>query len=415
MLRKIIGIFILVFWIGSVAFSQEHLRIINWDDGQLIDHARAFGQLPIFSENIPLDYYSGEAKVNLLNLQFQEASEFESTLFKSLLLNTKIDIESEVKFRDEKAYLFYQLVPLRINPVLGKIEKLISFDVEIQMKPGVAVAKVFSFKNNSVLASGRWFKIRLAEDGIYKITRSDLINMGIDVSSLDPRNIRIYGNGGGMLPERNNETRMDDLTENAIQVIGESDGKFDADDYLLFYGQSPHIWQFNKTLKTYTHVYNAYSDHTYYFLNYDLGPGKRIVKQEPLDIQPTFTTDEFEDHVYHELEENNLINSGRNWYGEVFDANTNRLFSFDFPDIVNEKQVSYQIKLLIHCVLLLRVSFIAKLQILIITSHACGCWFKVSGQRQPVLLLSTDRQAGAGDIQFRQYAVPASTRVFPCG
>jgi len=33
--------------------------------------------------------------------------------------------------------------------------------------------------------------------GIYKIDKNFLKNLGIDVASLDPANIRIYGNGGG--------------------------------------------------------------------------------------------------------------------------------------------------------------------------------------------------------------------------
>jgi hypothetical protein len=39
-----------------------------------------------------------------------------------------------------------------------------------------------------------------------------------------------------MLPLSNSNYYPNDLTENAISVIGEEDGKFNAEDYILFYG-----------------------------------------------------------------------------------------------------------------------------------------------------------------------------------
>jgi hypothetical protein len=39
----------------------------------------------------------------------------------------------------------------------------------------------------------------------------DLIAMGIDPGSIDPRQIRIYGNGPGMLEEANAQPREDPI------------------------------------------------------------------------------------------------------------------------------------------------------------------------------------------------------------
>ncbi len=94
-----------------------------------------------------------------------------------------------------------------------------------------------------MLSTGDWYKIRVEESGIYKISYNDLQNYGIDPSSIDPRNIRIYGNGGGMFPETTSDFRYDDLQENAIEVVGENDGVFNEEDYILFYGISPHVWE----------------------------------------------------------------------------------------------------------------------------------------------------------------------------
>jgi hypothetical protein len=85
----------------------------------------------------------------------------------------------------------------------------------------------------SVLQSGQWFKVAVEKRGVYKINYDQFKNMGFDLGS-DPRKIRIYGNDGGMLPQRNSEARPNDLSENSIFVSGENDGVFDKDDYILF-------------------------------------------------------------------------------------------------------------------------------------------------------------------------------------
>ena len=74
-------------------------------------------------------------------------------------------------------------------------------------------------KTNSVLASGNWYKIAVQEDGVYKISYSNLSNLGINTSNLSCSRIRIFGNGGGMLPNLNSDFRHDGLQENAILVV----------------------------------------------------------------------------------------------------------------------------------------------------------------------------------------------------
>ena len=90
---------------------------------------------------------------------------------------------------------------------------------------------------NSSLATGKWVRFEAPEEGMYKITRSALSSFGIDPASVDPRTIKIYNNGGKVLPEINTAPRPVDLEENAIIVVGEEDGKFDDNDYIVFYGR----------------------------------------------------------------------------------------------------------------------------------------------------------------------------------
>ncbi|QYS90236.1 hypothetical protein JJC04_08385 [Flavobacterium covae] len=84
--------------------------------------------------------------------------------------------------------------------------------------------------------------------------------LGVDVN-VDPRTLKIYGNGGAMIPLLNSENPYLDLQENAIQVVGEEDGIFDDSDYILFYGLGMDKW----SEENMTHN-NLYADKSYYYI-----------------------------------------------------------------------------------------------------------------------------------------------------
>ena len=86
---------------------------------------------------------------------------------------------------------------------------------------------------NSILANGNWYKISVEKTGIYKIDIPFLASLGINTSGLASGSIRLYGNGGIMLAEANEVPRLDDLTENAIQVVDGGDGVINGSDYIL--------------------------------------------------------------------------------------------------------------------------------------------------------------------------------------
>ena len=63
---------------------------------------------------------------------------------------------------------------------------------------------VFSYAQSSVLATGEWYKIATTRTGVHKIDAAFLKDAGIDITKLNPQNIRLFGNGGGILPQANN-------------------------------------------------------------------------------------------------------------------------------------------------------------------------------------------------------------------
>lgn len=70
------------------------------------------------------------------------------------------------------------------------------------------------YASGSVLASGQWLKISTERTGIYKVSAEMLQNARFG-SNISSSSIRLFGNGGGVLPEANDESVADDLTENA--------------------------------------------------------------------------------------------------------------------------------------------------------------------------------------------------------
>ncbi|MDI5899020.1 type IX secretion system sortase PorU [Flavobacterium yafengii] len=181
---------------------------------------------------------------------------------------------------------------------------------------------------NSVLATGNWYQFYVEKSGVYKITKTFLQQLGLDANTLDPRKIKIYGNGGRMLPLSNSVFYPNDLSENAIQIDGEADGVFNNDDYILFYGEGVDTW--NLESLTFTNLYDTKS---YYYITVQGTDGKRITPMAQPPGNTTLTVTSFDDHQYHEADLINIARLGRQWFGESFEVKDEQEFDFTFPNI----------------------------------------------------------------------------------
>ena len=174
-----------------------------------------------------------------------------------------------------------------------------------------------TYKASSVLASGNWFKISVADEGVYKMDVPFLNNLGI-TGNIPAAQIRLFGNAGGMLPENNSTTRIDDLEENAIWVEDGGDGTLSGADYILFFAKGPHHWIKDSSNKRFIHHKNIYSDRAFYFLTVG-GNGLRIPTQVGL-VPSTTTVTSFNERYFHELDTVNFLSSGKEWFGEEFSS-----------------------------------------------------------------------------------------------
>ena len=222
---------------------------------------------------------------------------------------------------------------LKITPIIktgNRLKKVISFEASYSNEALVQQKNSVFQITNSVLAAGNWFKFKIDKTGVYKITKRFLEDLGVDLNTVNARSIKIYGNGGAALPLRNSDNNQFDLSENAIKIVGESDGVFDNDDYILFYGEGSQ--QFSE--ENNSHI-NPYDDNSYYYITYGGENGKRITPLIEPSGASTTTITRFNDYQFHEIDDFSLVKVGRRWFGNKFDLENIQSFEFDFPNIVS--------------------------------------------------------------------------------
>jgi len=199
-----------------------------------------------------------------------------------------------------------------------------------------------TYKSNSVLSSGDWYKLSVSSPGVYKVDLAFLNSLGLNAQNISSSSIRLFGNGGGMLAEANNVLTPDDLEENAIWISDGGDGVLNGSDYFLFYANGPHDWIKDSANQSFHHQKNIYADKSFYFLSVG-GNGKRIQTVNN-NVATNVSITSFHDRHYHELDTVNFLASGKQWYGEEFSnlpgRSLSRNFDFTIPNIVNNSNAT---------------------------------------------------------------------------
>ena len=309
--------------------SQAHFDPNNKNLPYLLNH------IEIDENALPTFEYTESIIRNLNSEELEKIKEY-----KMLITNTFETSTYSEKSRN-KIIVYHKIIPIRLNPSSNQYEYLESYvpnwnfqkeNLDLQSKTNKKNAQVTA-TNSSVLSTGNWFKIGVTQNGIYKLDKTALTKLGINTAAINPKNIKIYGNGGKLLSEKNSDFKYDDLQENTIEVIGESDSIFDVTDYVLFYGQSTDDWK-HRTGSTmpFEHRMHYYSDTSFYFITTDLGLGKRVQAQNTLSNAPNQTTSKQDFYGIHEINATNVVKSGREFFGEKFDFNSSYSFAFNIPD-----------------------------------------------------------------------------------
>lgn len=323
----------LLFLISFVSMFYAQRVNIEWEGSKIVDFGSAKFTLPnfknegfSFSQNnifIQTKQKIGEKQLKISNPVWENVSNSELyDITKGLLPDYEIADISYYYLQGER---YANINVSLFKNVKGRVQRLSSFEISETSGSSNNFGSALKVGTTiNPLSSGNFYKIKVDKSGIFKITTQFLKDLGINPSTVNPKNFRIYGNGGIMLPEHNQDIKYSALQENAIQVVGEDDGVWDDGDFALFYAQGPDGYNlYDKTngngfkrIETRNdhsnNLKNIYEDYAYYYINVDKGPGKRVQAVDAnLPATPLITR--YDNYQVINNDQKNLLKVGRIW------------------------------------------------------------------------------------------------------
>ncbi len=352
-MAKITTLLLILFSLNSSSQNKSNL-VLDWSTSSKYYYQSFDVKIPIINNNgFRFDFATKKIYFNLLIPQTQFVNENSLVISNIVYKNISIAELGELDLKE---------IPSNINAKLVNLEAREKIDAVISIAPiikeGNNYLKVISFEydfnnnnisrrailppitKNSVLATGDWYRFYVQKSGVYLLNKSFLSSLGIDISNIDPRNLKIYGNGGKMLPLSNSIEYPDDLTENSIEVNGESDGVFNDGDSVVFYADGTDNW--NEESQTFV---NLFEEKAFYYINIQGSQGKRIQTNSQPTANATITINDFNDTVFFEKDLVNLGKLGRSWFGDSFDSKNEQIFNFNIPNVVTTKPMNLEVNL----------------------------------------------------------------------
>lgn len=306
MKRSILGLFLFMLCFSAYAQKQRFFNLT-------VEDVTIDSVLPRFTYSIPIgeNYADSTYQLEIRYPEFIDMNKRDVALYNALKAEVPPalpEIYQQIVVERKRGALEFSLVPIVERG--GKKQFLVSFMIALTSKPvsynkktrGLRAAKVPvgmpKYAEHSVLASGKWAKIRVPANGIYNLTAAVTKQAGFS----DLSKVKIYGYGGNMQNERMTAAHIqatDDLREIPTCLVG---GK------RLFYGRGPVSWDSNTATKR---TRNPYSDYGYYFLTENESAPLTVDSVEFLaSVYPM--ADDY--HTLHEVDNFSWYHGGRNLF-----------------------------------------------------------------------------------------------------
>lgn len=174
---------------------------------------------------------------------------------------------------------------------------------------------------SSKLSSGKWVKLRVAEDGVYKVTFSELKSLGFS----NPEKVRVFGYGGNLLSETLTADYKDDLPE-VNSYLGNS--------YILFYGVGSTKFSYVASSGSFTVAKSSYSDYGYYFLSDVEGSRRSFATEKAAIDSSAFVNRTHRKPVVYYPAKSNPYNGGTIWYDTPIVHTGTKTVTFPVPNMV---------------------------------------------------------------------------------
>ena len=109
------------------------------------------------------------------------------------------------------------------------------------------------------------YRFEVNQTGIHKLPAAFLRDLGMPISSINPKTLKIFGRGGKMLSLINSgiEGVNFGFSENPLKLIGMDDGRIDDEDYILFFAYGSTEWNHESQTGV-----NLYHDQAHYIISY---------------------------------------------------------------------------------------------------------------------------------------------------
>lgn len=299
-------------------FVQAQFVDVDWSSG------RSDSLLPVCSSvvDLPSDYsrYSYSAHVEYPELQRMTDEDVRrySLPLKYGLLPELPSVECYIGIQAKQPQLDMAFIPVVMRG--GEYYRINSYKLVVDKKllpqrtAPVSHVAGERYASSSVLAAGKWVRIAVKDNGVHKITHSELKKMGFK----DPGKVRLFGYGGHILPETNIADVVDDLCEVPL---------WRENTYILFYANGVVRWKFDSN--RFVHEQNVYSEYGCYFLTEsDDEPMQFMAVADEPTTQVEFTS--FPDYVLHENEAKSLCSYGRVLV-DNYDYSQGRSVNYKFP------------------------------------------------------------------------------------
>jgi len=243
-------------------------------------------------------------------------------------------IQSAIYSANEMKVVSCMLVPFKLEG--NQFFRMKSFKMHASASSNPKSTETVSVQAvSSVLAKGKWIKVAIKGQGIFKITYDKLKEWGITA----PDKLGLYGNGGAELPKMNQDLYPDDLVLNPVLHANDASGKA----CVFFYSPGTSSLSYDVSGKVFKHTINSFSDSAYYYLSSDAGVSPGIISQPALSGTPDAERTSYDEYGFIEREANSPMHSGRKLYGDIFKPLTKNTYKIEFANVISEQPASLTI------------------------------------------------------------------------
>jgi hypothetical protein len=338
---------ILSLLLPSVLYGQTETVVIEWDSnsGRLsFPHALyedGVNTLPYLTRKIPWETRGTVPRVSVELTGTSPVAPGELSGIDTREVAAEPLTELSLVREAGKPFVVLKILPF-IQPVPGKLSRVNSLRIRIEQEAALAPLRSErkgSWSDHSVLASGNWYKVAVEQSGMHRLSYEQLQEIGIQ----NPASVRVYGTGARLLPERFSEGSVDDLQPVPIYISKGSDGLFGPGDHILFFAEGPVSWTFDPEEQFFVHKLHPHALRGYYFLTDSKGPSPVPEDAELSAETPGRTVESYDYRTWFEEETYNLIHSGKEWYGDLFNVNLKNNYAFRIPALVPGEAVRFRI------------------------------------------------------------------------